>query len=207
MQRSLIIAGLVILAAAVPAVSQTSNPSITQPAMPNAHAAASPTLKPPPDYVIGPDDVVSVEFWRDKDLSTEAVVRPDGKISVPLLNDVAAAGLTPDQLRQALMIDARRFVEDPNITIVIKQINSRKVFITGQVEKPGSFPLKVPTTVVQLIAMAGGLREYADVKRIFIVRNDAGGQTTRPFNYSEVLNGKNLAQNIELKPGDTVIVP
>jgi polysaccharide export outer membrane protein len=164
-------------------------------------------VSPPPDYVIGADDVVSIEFWRDKDLSTEAVVRPDGKISVPLLNDVAAAGLTPEQLRQALMIGARRYVEEPNITIVVKQINSRKVFITGEVEKPGSFPLKGPTTVVQLIAMAGGLREYADVKRIFIVRSEGGRQTTHPFNYSDVLKGRNLTQNIELKPGDTVIVP
>jgi polysaccharide export outer membrane protein len=161
----------------------------------------------PHHYVLGPDDVIAVEYWRDKDLSAEVVIRPDGKISLPLLNDVAAAGLTPQQLRDVLMVEARRFVEDPIVRVVVKEIKSRKVFITGEVEKPGVYPLNQPTTVVQLIAIAGGLREFADAKRIFIVRSEGGRQTTRAFNYSEVLKGQNLSQNIELAPGDTVMVP
>jgi polysaccharide export outer membrane protein len=120
---------------------------------------------------------------------------------------VVAAGLTPRQLQEVLTIEARRFVEDPRVTISVKEIKSRKVFITGEVEKPGMYPLNHATTVVQLIAMAGGLREFADVKHILIVRNDAGRQTTLHFNYSEVLKGKDLRQNVELSPGDTIIVP
>lgn len=163
---------------------------------------------PPGAYVIGPDDVLAVMFWRDKDLSTDVVVRPDGKISLPVLGDLQAGGLTPDQLREAVTGEARRFIEDPSVTVIVKQINSRKLFITGQVEKPGPYPMSGPTTVLQLIAMAGGLREFADGKRILIMRTDpAGGQTSFLFNYRQVRSGKNLKQNIELKPGDTVVVP
>lgn len=166
------------------------------------------TADAPAHYVIGPDDVLSVLFWRDKDLSSDVVVRPDGKISLPLINDIQAGGLTPEQLRNAVSAEARRFIEDPSVTIVIKQINSRKLFITGQVEKPGPYALTGPTTVLQLISMAGGLKEYADNKRIIIMRIDADGrQMGCPFNYRDVVSGKNLKQNITLKPGDTVVVP
>ena len=161
------------------------------------------------NYVIGPDDVLSVVFWRDKDLTSDVVVRPDGKISLPLLNDIQAGGLTPAQLREVVNTEARRFVEDPTVTVIVKQIKSRKMFITGQVDKPGLYPLGGPTTVLQLIAMAGGLKEFADARRILIMRNDGAArrQVGFPFNYDEVRTGKNLEQNIELKPGDTVIVP
>ena len=162
----------------------------------------------PAAYVIGPDDVLSIVFWRDKDMSADVVVRPDGRISLPLVNDIQAGGLTPSQLREAVNAEARRFVEDPNVTVVVKQINSRKLFITGQVEKPGPYAMSGPTTVLQLISMAGGLREFAEGKRILIMRTDkTGKQTGRGFNYREVVEGKNLAQNIELQPGDTVVVP
>jgi len=166
------------------------------------------SAEPPAHYVIGPDDVLSVLFWRDKDMSCDVVVRPDGKISLPLVNDVQAGGLTPSELREAVNSEARRFVEDPSVTIVVKEIKSRKVFITGMVEKPGPYPLNGPTTVVQLISVAGGLKEFTDGKRILIMRTDKDGrQTAHLFNYRQVLAGKNLAQNIELQPRDTVVVP
>jgi polysaccharide export outer membrane protein len=168
------------------------------PAAPDPHA----------NYVIGPDDVLSVVFWRDKDMTADVVVRPDGKISLPLINDVQAGGLTPSELREAVDAVARRYVEDPSVTVVVKQINSRKLFITGQVEKPGPYPMSGPTTVLQLIATAGGLKEFTDGKRILIMRTDkAGKQTSYQFNYRQVTEGKNLFQNIELHPGDTVVVP
>ena len=110
------------------------------------------------DYVIGADDVLSVVFWREKELSVDAVVRPDGKISLPLMNEVMAAGLTPEQLRDRITKQASAFVKDPQATVVVKEINSRKVYITGQVEKPGAYPLTTRLSVMQLIAMAGGLR-------------------------------------------------
>ncbi len=163
---------------------------------------------PPPGYVIGPEDVISVLFWREKDLSADVVVRPDGMISLPLLNDVHAAGLTTDQLREKVMAEATKFVEDPNASVVVKQINSRKVYITGQVAKPGSYPLTGPMTVLQLIAMAGGLLEYAEKSRITILRTDEkGNPVAHSFNYNWAIDRKNLRQNIELKPGDTILVP
>ena len=187
---------MAVLAAGHPAAGRAQAP-------PDAPPAAVPA-----GYVIGPDDVLSIVFWRDKDMSADVVVRPDGKISLPLINDIQAGGLTPSQLREVVNTEARRFVEDPNVTVVVKQINSRKLFITGQVEKPGPYPMSGPTTVLQLIAMAGGLREFADGKRILIMRTDkAGKQTGHGFNYRQVIAGKNLAQNIELQPGDTVVVP
>jgi polysaccharide export outer membrane protein len=162
---------------------------------------------PPPEYVIGPNDSLSVLFWRDKDMSTDVVVRPDGNITLPLLNDIHAAGLTPEQLRERILVEARRYIEDPSPTVVVKEINSRKVFITGQVEKPGTYPISGPTTVLQLIAIAGGLREFADGKNILVMRTENGRQVAYSFDYRELLKRKNLHQNIDLKPGDTVVVP
>ena len=190
-----------------------SVPSLPSPAQ-NGNGAKPPAgvtipagVTTPPDYVIGPDDVLAVVFWRDKDMSTDVSVRPDGKISLPLLNDVQASGLTPEQLRVRLTEAASKLFEDPTVAIVVKQINSRKVFITGQVGKPGPYPLAGPTTVLQLIAIAGGLQEFADSKNIVIMRREGGKQVALKFNYKDVLKRKNLAQNIELKPGDTIIVP
>jgi polysaccharide biosynthesis/export protein len=161
--------------------------------------------KTPDGFVIGPDDVLSIVFWRDKEMSTQVTVRPDGKISLPLLNDVQAAGLTPADLRTHLAAESKRFFENPNVTVVVNQINSRKVFITGQVAKPGPYALTAPTTVLQLISMAGGLKDFADSKNIMIVRQERGRTSSYPFNYKEI--SRNLQQNIELKPGDTVVVP
>lgn len=164
----------------------------------------APVPPTPGDYVIGPDDRLSIVFWRDPELSAEVVVRPDGRISLPLLNDVDAAGLTPDELRQRLIAEAVRFIKDPAATVVVTAINSRRVFITGQVEKPGAYPLNGATTVLQLIATAGGLREFVGGKDIVVVRH---GNLPLKFNYQAVVKGKDLQQNIQLQPGDTVIVP
>jgi polysaccharide export outer membrane protein len=166
-------------------------------------------VQPPPDYVIGPDDVLQVLYWREKEISAEVTVRPDGMISLPLLNDVKAAGLTPEQLRVVVTQAAKEkyFLEDPDVTINIKTINSRKVFITGSVARPGPYPLTSATSVLQLISMAGGLTEFAKQKNISVMRTENGKPMRYPFNYKDVANGKNLKQNIELKPGDTVIVP
>jgi polysaccharide export outer membrane protein len=161
----------------------------------------------PPGYVIGPLDVLEVLFWRDKDLSAEVVVRPDGKISLPLLNDVEAGGLTPEQLRSQVLDRARRFVEDPTATVIVKQINSRNVFIMGEVQKPGTYPLGGPTTVLQLIAVAGGLTEFASRDEIVLLRTIEGLAERHRVNYSAVLKGNDLKQNLDLKPGDTVVVP
>jgi polysaccharide biosynthesis/export protein len=175
-----------------------------------AAASSGVPVKPasPSGYVIGVDDVLSILFWRDKDLSApEITVRPDGKVTLPLLNDVQAAGLTPDQLRDAVLEASRKYVEDPNPTVIVKEIKSRKVFITGQIEKPGPYPLNGSTTVLQLIATAGGLRDFADGKNITVMRTEQGKQSVFEFNYQDVVKKKHLVQNIELVPGDTVVIP
>jgi polysaccharide export outer membrane protein len=161
----------------------------------------------PAGYVIGPEDVLTIMFWKDKDMSGDVVVRPDGKISTPLLNDIQAAGLTPDELRVRINQEASNYLEDPNATVVVKQINSRKVFITGEVEKPGAYTLAGPMTVLQLIANAGGFKEYAQRDHIVIMRSESGRQVQLAFDYTEVVRCKKLQQNVELRPGDTVVVP
>lgn len=185
----------------LPAASPS--PASAQPAPPGTPAGVA----PPADYTIGPDDVLVVVFWQEKDMSGEVIVRPDGKISLPLVNEIQAAGLTPDQLRASLEDAATTFLQEPNVTVVVRAINSRKVFITGMVSKPGPYPLTTTTTVLQLIATAGGLLEYADREHIIIIRIENGRQTSYRFNYKEVTQQKRLGQNMELKAGDTVLVP
>jgi len=193
--------------AQAPAPVLAANAAASAPA---AAAAAAVPVRPatPSGYVIGVDDVLSILFWRDKDLSApEITVRPDGKVTLPLLNDVQAAGLTPEQLRDTVLDAARKYVEDPNPTVIVKEIKSRKVFITGQVEKPGPYPLNGTVTVLQLIATAGGLRDFADGKNISVIRVREGKQAVFEFNYQDLLKKRYLSQNIELTPGDTVVVP
>lgn len=198
-----------------PSAAAQPTPAPGSAAPPTATAAAPRAATPvvpagvatPTDYVIGPDDVLAIIFWREQDLSAEVAVRPDGKISLPLLNEIQASGLTPEQLRVNLTQAANRYVEDPAVTVVVKAINSRKVFITGLVGKPGPYSLSGPTTVLQLIAMAGGVQEYAKEERIVVMRTENGRTVSRRFNYKQVSEGKNLQQNIELKPGDTIVVP
>jgi len=186
-------------------------PQPPAPGLTAAAVSAAPVIdggiQTPPDFQIGSDDVLSIVFWRDKDMSTDVQVRPDGKISLPLLNDVQAAGLTPEQLRASIVDKATKLLEDPSVSVVVKAINSRRVYITGQVAKPGMYPLLEKTTVLQLIAMAGGVGDYADSKKIQIVRTENGKPTSHKFNYQDFIKGKNVSQNIELKSGDTVVVP
>jgi polysaccharide biosynthesis/export protein len=202
-----------VLAGAFPAlegqVAQT--PPATKPApgkpAPGKPAPPAAPVQAPPDYRIGPDDVLAIVFWREKDLSSEVVVRPDGMITLPLISDVYAAGLTPEELRAKVQEAAGRYVTDPNATVIVRQINSRRVFITGMVGKPGPYPLTAPTTVLQAISMAGGLQEFAKQDRIVVMRTENGRTTTHRFNYKDIMRGRNLHQNILLLPGDTVMVP
>ena len=196
---------LTFTATEVPA--QSSTPS---PAPPTS--AAKPAATPPnvgaavavaPDFVVGAEDVLGILFWRETDMSGDVTVRPDGRITLPLLGDLQAEGLRPDVLRDEIQKAATKYLTDPNVTVVVRTINSRKVFITGAVTMPGPFPLTGPRTVMHLIALAGGLSEYADSENIQILR----GAKAFKFNYKDVSKGKKLQQNILLEPGDTVVVP
>lgn len=188
----------------VPAFGQTPKPSPgTQITVPAVATAVAPIV-PPPDYVIGASDILTVTFWRDKDMTTDVTVRPDGKINLPLIDEVQAAGLTPEQLDARITEMSKRLIEDPNVTVVVKQINSRYVFVSGEVGKQGPIPLLQPMTVLQAISLAGGMTPYAKSKEITIIR---GQQPPFKFNYKDVLQGRNMKQNISLMPGDQILVP
>ena len=173
----------------------------------NAASRAPAGVALPAGYVIGPEDVLSIVVWREKDMSADAVVRPDGKITLPLLNDFQAAGLTPDQLRADVEKAALKYMKEPSATVIVKTINSRKVHVLGNVMKAGTYPLAGDMTVLQAIATAGGLQEYADEKHITVMRKEDGKDRVLKFNYKDVIHQKNLQQNVMLKPGDTIIVP
>lgn len=185
-----------------PATAQPPAPAPVGGSQPGAQAAAV-----PPDYVIGPDDVLSVVFWEQQNHGGDVIVRPDGKITLPLINDVQAAGLTPDQLRQAIVTASTRFLRDPSVTVIVKQTNSRRVYVTGRVHRPGTYVITTPVTVLQMLALAGGVAEFAKKDRIVVMRTEAGQTVSHKFNYKDVIKGEKLEQNILLKPGDTVIVP
>jgi polysaccharide biosynthesis/export protein len=194
---------LLTLTVAGVAGAQTAPPSAGA-----APRAVGPSVEVPTEYVIGAEDVLGIVFWRDTDMTGDVTVRPDGKITLPLVGDLLAVGLTPEALKATIEKAATKYQKDPTVTVVVRQINSRKVYITGMVGNPGAYPLTGPRTVMQLIALAGGITEYADKKNITILRVEQGGQTKSfKLNYSDVAKGKNVQQNILLKPGDVVTVP
>lgn len=160
-----------------------------------------------PGYVIGPEDVLDINVWKEPDMTRIVPVRPDGKISLPLINDVQAAGSTPQQLAAAVKEKLRKFLTDPQVTVIVTQINSQRIYVMGEVLRAGAFPLIPGMTVLQALANAGGFTTFANVKKIHVLRTVNGKRTEMPFNYREVLNGGNDDQNIKLEPGDTVVVP
>lgn len=174
-------------------------------AKPAVPAGTSVTL--PSDYVIGPADVLTITYRNEKEMTGDHIVRPDGKITLPLFGDIDAVGVTPEALTGQLVKVSDKLFVNPTISVGVKVINSRKVSITGYIEKPGMYDILAPMDVVQLISLAGGLREYTSGKAITILRTEGAKQTSFRFNYKEVLEGKNLNQNIQLKPGDRVLVP
>jgi polysaccharide biosynthesis/export protein len=160
-------------------------------------------------FVIGNDDVLAINVWKDPDLSNNKVtVRSDGKISLALIGDVQAAGRTPLQLEVEITDRLKAYITDPQVAVIVQEVHSQKFNILGQVNKPGSYPLTAGTSVVDAIAIAGGLRDFAKRKGIYVLRQIAGGAEYKyPFNYDDFVKGKNTKQNIALKPHDTVFVP
>ena len=160
-----------------------------------------------PSYMIGAEDVLDVNVWKEPDLTRVVPVRPDGKITLPLINDVQAAGSTPQQLAASVTEKLRKFMTDPQVTVIVTQINSQRVFVIGEVLRAGAFPLVPGTTILQALANAGGFTTFANVKKIHVMRMVNGKQTEFPFNYRDVVKGENSDQNIKLQPGDTIVVP
>ena len=170
-------------------------------------AVATAPATPDPNYVIGPQDVLDINVWKEAELTRTVPVRPDGKISLPLLNDVQAGGLTPSQLAEQITADLRKFITNPQVTVIVAQINSQRVYILGEATRPGAYPLLPGMTVLQALSSAGGFTLYANSKKIYVLRKESGKLEKFPFNYKEVVNGKNAEQNIELKAGDQIVVP
>lgn len=159
------------------------------------------------DYIIGPGDVLQIFVWKEPDLTRDVTVRVDGKITVPLLGDLAAAGRTPQQLGADLGKALGRFLSSPQVTLGVSQANSSRFYVMGQVNAPGVFPLAGRVSVLQGLALAGGLREFAKSDGIQIVRQSQGTQTFIPVNYKKLEDGRDISQNILLRPGDTILVP
>jgi polysaccharide export outer membrane protein len=170
----------------------------------------APTVKPATvdaSYVIGAEDVINIAVWKEPDFSSTVPVRPDGKVSLALLGDVEAAGKTPAALAADLTVLLKKYVAEPRVTVMVTAINSRRVFLLGEVNKPGPIVITPAMTVLQAIAASGGPTAYANQKKIYVLRTDGGKQTKLPFNYKEAIKGNVPEQNIVLKPGDTIVVP
>ena len=172
----------------------------------SAQDSNEPTSAAPADYVIGPDDILRVSVWKEADLTNTLPVRPDGKISMPLLNDVQAAGMTPMQLAASLTERLKKYLADPRVTVAVTAMNSQRIYVTGEVQHTGAMNLAPNMTVLQAVASAG-LTQFANPKGIYVLRAENGKQQKLPFNYKQVVKGESMEQNIVLKPGDTVVVP
>lgn len=159
------------------------------------------------NYIIGAQDVLDVNVWKEAELTRTVPVRPDGKISLPLLNDVQAAGLTPQQLASEITASLKKFVTNPQVTVIVSQINSQRVYILGETVRPGAYPLLPGMTVLQALSSAGGFTMFASMKKIYVLRQEGGKQEKFPFNYKDVIDGKRAEQNIVLKAGDQIVVP
>jgi polysaccharide biosynthesis/export protein len=172
----------------------------------DATADTTPAATTAPDYVIGADDVLHISVWKEAELSETLPVRSDGKISMPLLNDIPAAGLTPLQLRDSITEKLKKYIADPRVTVVVTAMTSRRIFVTGEVTHTGAMNLLPHMSALQALA-AAGFTQFANLKGIYILRTENGKQEKLPFNYKEVVKGNHTEQNIALKPGDTIVVP
>jgi len=159
------------------------------------------------EYKIGPQDVLRIDVWKEAEVSRAVPVRPDGKISLPLLNDLQAAGLTPVQLSSVIADGLKKYINDPQVTVSVSEINSRRIYVSGEVTRAGAFPLLPNMTVLQALSSSGGFTQFARLKNIYVLRVEGGKQVKHPFNYKDVVSGKRPEQNILLQPGDVIVVP
>ena len=213
--RKFLVGTTLLLVVAVAAAQDSKAQNSKEDAKPKADSApcstacASSNVAPnvaTSDYLIGSEDTLHVSVWKEPDLTATLPVRPDGKISLPLLNDVQASGLTPMQLAADLTTRLKKYVADPQVTVVVTQMNSQKVFLLGEVLHTGAVPLTPNMTVLQVLSTAG-FSQFANTKGIYVLRMENGKQEKLPFNYKAVVKGEHMEQNILLKPGDTVVVP
>jgi polysaccharide biosynthesis/export protein len=159
------------------------------------------------EYKIGAQDVLRIDVWKEDQLTRTVPVRPDGKVTLPLLNDVQAAGLTPMHLAGVISEGLKKYINNPQVTVTISEVNSRRIYVTGEVTRAGAFPMQPSMTVLQALSGTGGFTQFARTKKIYILRVQDGKQIKLSFNYNEVVGGKKPEQNIFLQPGDVIVVP
>lgn len=165
------------------------------------------TVTGDPNYSIAPEDVLTIDVWKEPEISRTVPVRRDGRISLPLLNDVQAAGLTPTQLGSEIVDKLRATIVHPQVTVIVAQMSGLRVYVLGQVTRGGAYPLAPDMTVMQALSIAGGFTPYANLKKIHVMRSENGADIIISVNYKEVITGRKMEQNIRLKPGDTIVVP
>jgi polysaccharide export outer membrane protein len=205
MKRTWIAAVAALLSIGSLALAQEAPPAASSPT-PEATTSAPAVNVSGPEYVIGPDDVLHIAVWREADLTATLPVRPDGKISLPLLNDVQAAGMTPMQLASSLTEKLKKYLADPRVTVVVTQINSKRIYMVGEVAKTGAMPMSPNMNVLQALSSAG-LTQFANTKKIYVMRNENGKQVKMPVNYHKLVKGQDMDRNYVLRPGDTIVVP
>jgi len=182
-----------------PAIASITNPRVAPPMPVSA--------TDDPDYVIGPGDMLNISVWKEADLSGTVPVRPDGKVSLPLLSDVQAAGTTPTKLAGSIAERLRQYLTDPRVTVIVTAANSRRVFLIGEVVRPGAIPMLPNMTLLQALSTGGGFSQLARIKKMYVLRTDNDKQIKLPVNYKAAISGEAPDQNIVLKPGDTIVVP
>ena len=201
---ALVLISSIALAKDAPAQA-ASNSTSDKTAADKAMIAAS-ASQAGPDYVIGPEDVLHISVWKETELTTTLPVRPDGKISLPLLDDVQASGLTPKQLAASVTEKLKKYIADPRVTVVVTAINSKRVYLTGEVLHSGAMSMSPNMTVLQALSSAG-INQFANTKRIYVLRTENGKQQKLPVNYHKLVKGEQIEQNYVLQPGDTIVVP
>jgi polysaccharide export outer membrane protein len=208
MKRSF--AGLIVAAGLISGLGASiirGTPQNSDAARTTQSSSSTTTVATDPDYKIGPQDMLRIDVWKEPDISRVVPVRPDGKITLPLVNDVQASGLTTTQLAAMIAEGLKKYITSPQVTVGVTEINSRKIFVQGEVARPGAFPLLPNMTVLQALASSGGFTQFAREKKIYILRMEDGRQVKHPFNYKEAVSGKNVEQNIILEGGDIIVVP
>lgn len=199
--KALLWIGLGTMLAAAGRPAQQAEKGVNKPVPTQAVATSDPA------YRIGAQDVLRIDVWKEAEISRSVPVRPDGKISLPLLNDVQASGLTAMELANVITEGLKKFITSPQVTVSVSEINSRRVYVTGEVTRPGAYPLLPNMTVLQALTSAAGFTQFARIKSIYVLRTESSKQAKHPFNYKDVVNGKRPEDNIMLQPGDTIVVP
>ncbi len=207
----LVILGTLLIARGASANSQDPTTQDKKEDTKDTKSQATPSAAQPaaedPTYKIGAQDVLKIDVWREEQLTRTVPVRPDGKITLPLLNDVQAVGLTPMELAGVIREELKKYITNPQVTVSVSEINSRRIYVTGEVTKAGAYQLLPHMTVLQALTGSGGFTAFARIKNIYVLRTENGKPVRIPFNYKEAIAGRNPAQNIELQPGDVVVVP